>query len=87
MMKLGSDWHVPQKAHGKKRLPVQVAKNLEKEFIDAAQRLVENKTPFAMANLIINTSVLLGAHLDSARSQPKWQSGLAGSNPSSLVLY
>jgi hypothetical protein len=57
MMKLGSDWHVPQKAHGKKRLPVQVAKNLEKEFIDAAQRLLENKTPFAMANPITNTSV------------------------------
>ena len=46
MMKLGSDWHVPQKAHGKKRLPVDVAKNLEKEFIDTAKRMLESKTPF-----------------------------------------
>ena len=48
MMKLGSDWHVPQKAHGKKRFPGDVAKNLEKEFIDTAQRMLENKTPFGV---------------------------------------
>ena len=46
MMKLGSDWHVPQKAHGKKRFPVDVAKNLEKEFIDTAKRMLESKNPF-----------------------------------------
>ena len=48
MMKLGSDWHVPQKSHGKKIIPVEVAKKLEKEFIDTSQRLLESKTPFAI---------------------------------------
>ena len=46
MTKLGSDWHVPQKSHGKKRGPVEVAKDLEKEFINTAKRLLENRTPF-----------------------------------------
>ena len=45
-MKLGSDWNVPQKSHGKKRDPDKVAKDLEKEFTDTAQRLFEHKTPF-----------------------------------------
>ena len=46
MTKLGSDWKVPQKSHGKKRDPGEVAKDLEKEFMETAQRLLENKTPF-----------------------------------------
>lgn len=46
MMKLGSDWHVPQKAHGKKMPPNIVAWNLQTEFMHTAQRLLENKTPF-----------------------------------------
>ncbi len=46
MTKLGSDWHVPQKSHGKKRDPVEVAKDLEKEFINTTKRLLENRTPF-----------------------------------------
>ena len=46
MMKLGSDWQVPQKVDGKKRKPADVAKDLEKEFIGTAGRLLENKSPF-----------------------------------------
>ena len=61
MMKLGSDWHAPQKAHGKKRIPIEVAKNLEKEFIDTAQRLLENKTPFG-----VNRRAAKPAHDDDA---------------------
>ena len=41
MTKLGSDWHVPQKIAGKKRKPEEVAKDLEKEFTDTAQRLLQ----------------------------------------------
>ena len=48
MMKLGSDWHVAQKENGKKRVPIEVAKNLEKEFIAAAQRILADATPFAI---------------------------------------
>lgn len=46
MMKLGSDWHVPQKLRGKKRKPVHVAEDLEKEFIATAKRYLENKSLF-----------------------------------------
>jgi hypothetical protein len=46
MMKLGPAWNVPQKSHGKKRNPGEVAQDLEKEFMETAQRLLKNKTPF-----------------------------------------
>ena len=46
MTKLGSDWHVPQKTCGKKRTPIEVAKGLEEQFIETAQRMLEKRTPF-----------------------------------------
>ena len=46
MMKLGSDWNVPQKISGKKRAPAHVAKDLERELLGTAQRLVEKRNPF-----------------------------------------
>ena len=46
MMKLGSDWHVPQKINGKKRKPAEVAEDLQKELIATTKRLLEYKTAF-----------------------------------------
>ena len=46
MTKLGSDWNVPQKICGKKRAPADVAKDLEKELLATAQRLMEKTNPF-----------------------------------------
>jgi hypothetical protein len=46
MMKLGTDWNVPQKIFGKKRAPAYVAKDLERELLDTAQGLVEKRNPF-----------------------------------------
>jgi len=46
MMKLGSHWHVPQKAHRKKRSPTEVAQDLEEKFIHTARQLTETKTIF-----------------------------------------
>ena len=45
-MKLGSHWHVPQKAHRKKRSPTEVAQDLEEKFIHTARQLTEAKTIF-----------------------------------------
>ena len=45
MTKLGADWNVPQKSWARKN-PGEVAKDLEKKFMETAHRLLENKTPF-----------------------------------------
>jgi len=46
MLKLGSHWHVPQRANYKKRKPAEVARELEEKFIHAARQLAENETIF-----------------------------------------
>ena len=46
MTKLSSDWDVPQKALGKKRVPAHIAQDLERKLLAAAQRLLEKSTPF-----------------------------------------
>ena len=45
MMKLGSDWHVPQKNNGQKRKLAEVAEDLQKQLIRTAKRLLEYRTP------------------------------------------
>ena len=47
MTKLGSEWNVPQKAAGQKRLPPEIAADLEREFLAFAERLWNKKIPFA----------------------------------------
>ena len=46
MMKTGSHWNVRQQSNGKKRKPEHVAEDLEKQFIETAQRLLKNKRFF-----------------------------------------
>ena len=56
MTKLGSDWHVPQKIAGKKRKPEEVAKDLEKEFTDTAQRLLQKAKFFTAKHSAAKTA-------------------------------
>lgn len=48
MIKLGKDWHVPQRLHGKKRNPADVAKDLEQQFIAIARRLLVDNCPLTI---------------------------------------
>ena len=47
MTKLGSEWNVPQKTSGKKRAPADVAKDLERELLATARRLLDRTNPFS----------------------------------------
>ena len=56
MMKLGSEWNVPQKAAGKKRAPQDVAADLEREFLAFAERLWNETTAFSSTGSAVKPS-------------------------------
>ena len=56
MMKLGSEWNVPQKAVGKKRAPQDVSADLEREFLAYAERLRNKKTLFSSIGSAVKPS-------------------------------
>ena len=56
MMKLGSEWNVPQYAAGKKRAPQDVAADLEHEFLAFAERLWNKSTPFSLTGSAVKLS-------------------------------